>query len=150
MGNNHDGELTTMLPGGWMSVVPTLFHGQHDLLSMSLLAMYTGFVGRKKEDFQLKSLAMNLYAKSIQTLRQASIWTCSRQQSDIDARIATILVFSRCELLSVEENSGGYMAHLRGGLHLLQRFGNKLPDTELSRVVVKKLRNLGVSVHAII
>ncbi|RFU26764.1 hypothetical protein B7463_g9575, partial [Scytalidium lignicola] len=138
---NQVTDSMTALPGGWICLLPTLFHGRNEVLNKSLLALYTGFVGRKTGDARLASRGTELYIDALQALRQSEIWSSQRGNNDIDAQLATTMVFSRCELLLAE--GAGYMHHVRGGLQLIKRFASRLPSSELSKLLVKKFRCLG-------
>ncbi|KAH8894333.1 hypothetical protein GQ53DRAFT_839941 [Thozetella sp. PMI_491] len=133
-----------MVPGGWVSLFPAVFHGKDNLLNKSLLALYTGFVGRRNGDEGLADLGMQLYADALYQLRTSDLWSPRKKQLDVDAKLASIIVFSRCELFTAQAGGGGYMAHVRGGLELLRRHATRLPRNELSKMIVKKLRILGL------
>ncbi|KAE9382231.1 hypothetical protein N431DRAFT_458767 [Stipitochalara longipes BDJ] len=139
----YDLHNAVMVPGGWVSLFPTLFHGKDDLLTKSLLALYTGFVGRRNRDVRLTCLSIELYANALQLLRESGIWSSKRRQLGLDAKLASIIVFSRCELFASEGGDGGYMAHIRGGLEVVKRFATGLPHSELMKMMVKKFRILG-------
>ena len=130
----------------WVSVFPTIFHGKDDLLNKSLLALYTGFIGRKCDDASLTGLGMELYADALRLLRWSDILTSNKRQSDVEVKLASIMVLSRCELLTAEGGNGGYMAHVRGGMELVKRFATRLPCNELSKMIIKKFRLMGASV----
>lgn len=143
MPNGQVASSMTVLPGGWVCLLPSLFHGRNEILDKSLLALYTGFVGRRNGDVRLASRGTELYIDALQALRQSEIWSSPKWNNDIDAQLATTLIFSRCELLLAE--GGGYMAHIRGGLQILQKYASRLPKNDLTKLLVKKFRVLGVS-----
>jgi len=134
-----------IVPCGWLRLMPTLFHGRSDLLSDSLLALYTGFVGRENQDSQLMCLSLQLYCDALQSLRGNLMLSHQKCFSGADWLLASIIILSRCELLASDKPSDGHMAHARAGLGLLQRVAFRLPDTEFSRLLVRKYRCIGVS-----
>ncbi|KAL6818054.1 hypothetical protein GGI42DRAFT_359223 [Trichoderma sp. SZMC 28013] len=106
----------------WISSLATLISSRDETLNQGLLALYTGFVGRKNGDAALINRSAELYSNALH---------------------ASIMIFSRVELLAGEGANGGYMAHIKGGLHLVQRFGANFPCSDLTRVLVQRLRYLG-------
>ncbi|RFU80496.1 hypothetical protein TARUN_1707 [Trichoderma arundinaceum] len=89
-------------------------------------------------------MSMELYTNALHSLRNSGICTKRKLSSDeADIALASILIFSRIELLTGEGSSGGYMTHIRGGLQLVKRLGERLPDSILTKTIVKKLRFLG-------
>ncbi len=142
----YESRSVVMFPGGWVSLFPTIFHGKDSLLNKSLLALYTGFIGRRRDDPGLVSRGMDLYVDALRLLHESDIWTCDKTHPDLDSKLASIIVFSRCELFIVQAGSGGYMTHIRGGLRLLNQFATTLPRNDLTKTIVKKFRILGVSI----
>ncbi|KAH8804584.1 hypothetical protein F5884DRAFT_884188 [Xylogone sp. PMI_703] len=108
------------LPGGWLCLLPTLFHGQYEVLTQSLLALYTGYVGSRNGDSGLLSRGIELYGNALQGVND-----------NIGAKLATTMVLSRCELLLAQ-----------GGMELIKQFGSRLPSNELIKLIVKKYRCL--------
>jgi hypothetical protein len=132
-------------PGGWICSLPTLFHSRGETVNQTLLALYTGFIGKKQGDVTLINTSIELYGNALRSLRKSDIWLKRKPSSDeIDTALASILIFSRIELLTREGSSGGYMTHIRGGLQLVKQLGKRLPDTILTTTIVQKLRFLGV------
>ncbi|KAM0255275.1 hypothetical protein ACHAQJ_005930 [Trichoderma viride] len=131
-------------PGGWICSLPTLFHNRGEPVNQSLLALYTGFIGKKQGDATLINVSIELYGNALRSLRNSGICLKRKPSSDeIDTALASILIFSRIELLTGEGNSSGYMTHIRGGLQLVKQLGKRLPTTILTTTVVQKLRFLG-------
>ncbi|KAL7911479.1 hypothetical protein GGI35DRAFT_468030 [Trichoderma velutinum] len=78
-----------------------------------------------------------LYSNALHTLRSSDIWVRQKPSPvDIGSALASIMIFSRVELLAGEGANGG-------GLHLVQRFGASFPCTDLTRILVQRLRYLG-------
>ncbi|QYT01833.1 hypothetical protein H0G86_008847 [Trichoderma simmonsii] len=131
-------------PGSWISSLATLLGSRNETLNQGLLALYTGFVGRKNGDAALINRSAELYSNALHGLRRSDIWVRQKPSPvDIASALASIMVFSRVELLAGEGANGGYMAHIKGGLHLVQRFGANFPCSDLTRILVQRLRYLG-------
>jgi hypothetical protein len=142
---NTDQRQYANSPSGWISSLATLLSNRNETLNQGLLALYTGFVGRENGDTALINRSAELYSNALYALRRSDIWVKQKPSpEDIESALASIMVFSRVELLAGEGANGGYMAHIKGGLHLVQRFGASFPCSDLTRVLVQRLRYLGV------
>ncbi|CAH0047354.1 unnamed protein product [Clonostachys solani] len=122
-----------------------MFHYRDQTLDRSLLALYAGFVGKRERDPRLAKISVECYIKSLHTLRNSDVWVKKRPSAaEINATLATVLVLSRVELMSGEDGSGGYVAHIRAGLQLLRRPHPSISrDNELTWMLAKRLRCLG-------
>ncbi|KAL7930160.1 hypothetical protein V8C35DRAFT_324590 [Trichoderma chlorosporum] len=133
-----------IFPGGWICSLPTLFHNRGELVNQALLALYTGFIGKKHGDARLTNFCGELYVNALRNLRNSDIWLKQSPCSDdIDATLAIIIVFSRIEVLTSECGLGGYKSHVRGGLQLVKRFSGRLSDSILTSTMIRTLRFLG-------
>lgn len=132
-------------PGGWLCSLSTLFHNRGELVNQGLLALYTGFIGKKNGDARLSNISAELYVNALQSLRNSDIWLKQRPCPDeIDTVLAIILIFSRIELLTSGGGRGGYISHIRGGLQLIKRFSERLSNSFFSSTIFKTLRFIGV------
>ncbi|KAF3076626.1 hypothetical protein CFAM422_001862 [Trichoderma lentiforme] len=105
-------------PGSWISSLATLLGSRNETLNQGLLALYTGFVGRKNGDAALINRSAELYSNALHGLRRSDIWVRQKPSPvDIASALASIMVFSRVELLAGEGANGGYMAHIKGARH---------------------------------
>ncbi|VUC30191.1 unnamed protein product [Clonostachys rosea] len=134
-----------MLPGGWLRSLPSTFHYRDQTLDRSLLALYAGFVSKREQDPRLAKISVECYIKSLHTLRNSDVWVKKTPSTaEINTTLATVLVLSRVELMSGEDGSGGYVAHIRAGLQLLKRLPPSIScDNELTWMLAKRLRCLG-------
>ncbi|KAL7911870.1 hypothetical protein GGI35DRAFT_301127, partial [Trichoderma velutinum] len=131
-------------PGGWICSLPTLFHNRGELVNQGLLALYMGFIGRKDGDATLTHISAELYVNALHNLRNSDVWLKQKPCSDeIDTVLASVLVFSCIELLTSEGGPSGYISHIRGGLQLVKRFGERLSNSVFTSTIFKALRFLG-------
>ncbi|EHK17821.1 uncharacterized protein TRIVIDRAFT_210230 [Trichoderma virens Gv29-8] len=103
-------------PDGWISSLATLLNGRNETLNQGLLTLYTGFVSRKNGDAALINRSAELYSNGLHALRGSDIIWVRQKPSpmDIGSTLASIIIFSRVELLAGEGANGGYMAHIKG------------------------------------
>ncbi|KAL7932829.1 hypothetical protein V8C35DRAFT_305595 [Trichoderma chlorosporum] len=131
-------------PCGWITSLATLLSSRNETLDQGLLALYTGFVGRQNSDYMLINRSAELYSSALQSLRRSDIWVRQKPSSiEMGCALTSIMIFSRIELLAGQGANDGYMAHIKGGLHLVQRFSTGFPPSGLTRLLVQRLRYLG-------
>jgi hypothetical protein len=123
-------------------MLPSLFHGRSRLINQSLLALYTGFVGRIKGDDGLLKVGIELYGHALHMLNEV-VRSFGSTETGIQEALASSIILTRFELFT-GEGKGGYLTHIKGGMKLLEAFCAKLPRNELTKTIVKKFRILGV------
>ena len=144
---NFQPESLSKLKGGWVTLLPT-FRGHYKLLDDSLLALCAGYVGRHKNNARLKYIGTSLYVEALKNLlRKQTMWL-GKEVKNAEPLLATIMVCTRCELVSTA-GGDGYNAHIEGGLRLLRDSWHQLPKTGLSKLLIRKFRCVGVSNFAL-
>jgi hypothetical protein len=103
-----------------------------------------GYVGRQKNDPQLKGQATQLYIEALQMLRQMQGRSARNWFNNAESLLGAILMFSKYELLS-SADGGGYSIHIEGGLKILRESMQHMGQTQLSKIVIRKFRCSGVS-----
>jgi hypothetical protein len=127
---------------GWISLLPA-FTGRCKLRDDSVLALYSGFIGRQNNDPALEYRGMELYGEVLRSISRNRSWTTESGWKDVESLLATIIVLTRYEVLSTDGGEG-YVVHIRGGLQILQKSIHKLPRTWLSKMLIQKFRYIGV------
>ncbi|KAH8898680.1 hypothetical protein GQ53DRAFT_816913 [Thozetella sp. PMI_491] len=134
-------QIVDTMPGGWVCLLPSLFHGKSRLISQSLLALYTGFVGRTNGDDGLLKVGIELYGHALHMLNEV-VRSFGNTEAGIQEALASSIILTRFELFT-GEGKGGYLTHIKGGMKLLEAFCARLPRNELTKTIVKKFRILG-------
>ena len=127
---------------GWIRLLPAVT-GRCKLLDDSVLALYSGFIGRQNNDPAIVYYGMELHGEVLRTMSQDRSWSAESGLKDVEYLLATTKVLSSYELLSTDSGEA-YAAHIRGGLQILEKSIHKLPKTSFSRMLIQRFRYIGV------